>query len=52
MTSAVTFKNKRDGKIVDVDGARPGDHHSARFEIKTDEYHHVVLYDHVSRRRT
>lgn len=48
----VTFKNKRDRKVIDVDpGARPGDN-SARFEIKTDEYRHVVLYDHVSRRRT
>ena len=45
------FKHARDGKIVDVDpDAEPGDN-TARFDIKTDEYHHVVLYDHITRRR-
>jgi hypothetical protein len=47
----VLFKHARDGKIVDVDpDAKPGDN-TARFDIKTDEYHHVVLYDHITRRR-
>ena len=46
------FKNKRDRKVIDVDPAsRPGDN-SARFDIATDEYRQVVLYDHISRRRT
>ena len=47
----VLFKHARDGKIVDVDpDAEPGDN-TARFDLKTDEYHHVVLYDHITRRR-
>lgn len=46
------FKNKRDRKVIDVDPAsRPGDN-SARFDVVTDEYRQVVLYDHISRRRT
>mmetsp|Transcript_14393 Transcript_14393/g.47735 ORF Transcript_14393/g.47735 Transcript_14393/m.47735 type:complete len:240 (-) Transcript_14393:235-954(-) len=47
----ILFKNTRDGKIVDVDPkAKPGDN-TTRFDVKTDEYHHVVLYDHLTRRR-
>lgn len=45
------FKNKRDRKLVNVDpDACPGDN-STRSVIKTDEYLHVILYDHVTRRR-
>ena len=45
------FKNKKDRKVINVDPAcAPGDN-STRTELETDEYAHVVLYDHVTRRR-
>ena len=50
--SGLLFKNKRDRKIINVDQkARPGDN-STRFDVVTTEYTQVVLYDHVTRRRT
>jgi hypothetical protein len=50
--SGLLFKNKRDRKIINVDPkARPGDN-STRFDVVTTEYTQVVLYDHVTRRRT
>jgi hypothetical protein len=46
------FKNKRDRKVINVDPkARPGDN-SRRIELHTHEYTQVVLYDHVTRRKT
>ena len=46
------FKNKRDRKIINVDPqADPGDN-STRTEIETDEFEQVVIFDHVTRRRT
>jgi len=46
------FKNKRDRKVINVDPkARPGDN-SRRIELHTHEYIQVVLYDHVTRRKT
>ncbi|NP_001404807.1 cilia- and flagella-associated protein 299 isoform 5 [Mus musculus] len=46
------FKYKRDRKILNVDPkAHPGDN-STRIPIQTDLYAHVVLFDHVSRRKT
>ena len=45
------FKNKRDRKLINVDpDALPGDN-STRTDIETDAYLHVVIYDHVTRRR-
>ncbi len=50
--AGLLFKNKRDRKIINEDPkSRPGDN-STRFDIVTDEYTQVVLYDHVTRRRT
>mmetsp|Transcript_39578 Transcript_39578/g.112245 ORF Transcript_39578/g.112245 Transcript_39578/m.112245 type:complete len:240 (+) Transcript_39578:133-852(+) len=50
--AGLLFKNKRDRKLINVDPrARPGDN-STRMEIETDEYMQVVLYDHVTRRRS
>lgn len=50
--AGLLFKNKRDRKIINVDPrARPGDN-STRTEVHTDEYMQVVLYDHVTRRRS
>ncbi|CEG46919.1 Protein of unknown function DUF4464 [Plasmopara halstedii] len=50
--TGLLFKNKRDRKVVNVDPkANPGDN-STRTEIKTKEYLQVVLYDHMTRRKT
>lgn len=50
--SGLQFKNKRDRKIIDVDpdAESPGDN-TKRFEIETDEYAQVVIYDHYTRRK-
>jgi len=47
------FKNKRDRKILNVDPtvSSPGDN-SSRTVIETSKYIHVVLFDHVTRRKT
>ncbi|XP_072479331.1 cilia- and flagella-associated protein 299 isoform X1 [Notamacropus eugenii] len=46
------FKYKRDRKIINVDPKlHPGDN-STRTPIQTDLYLQVVIYDHVSRRKT
>jgi len=51
-TEGLLFKNKRDRKSINVDPkADPGDN-SKRVEIKTDEYIQVVIYDHLTRRKT
>jgi len=51
--SGLLFKNKRDRKILNVDpkAATPGDN-STRTPIDTDSYVQVVIYDHVTRRKT
>lgn len=50
--AGLLFKNKRDRKVINVDPkSLPGDN-SRRIEIKTHEYLQVVLYDHVTRRKT
>ena len=50
--AGLLFKNKRDRKVINVDPkARPGDN-SRRIELQTHEYMQVVLYDHVTRRKT
>merc|ERR1719333_1217503 len=46
------FKNKRDRKIINVDPkGDPGDN-SHRVAIQTAEYTQVVIWDHVTRRKT
>ena len=50
--AGLLFKNKRDRKVINVDPkSRPGDN-SRRIELQTHEYTQVVLYDHVTRRKT
>uniref|UniRef100_H2Z9R1 Cilia- and flagella-associated protein 299 n=1 Tax=Ciona savignyi TaxID=51511 RepID=H2Z9R1_CIOSA len=51
--SGLLFKNKRDRKILNVDpkAATPGDN-SNRSPIDTDQYIQVVIYDHITRRKT
>eukprot|EP01119_Soliformovum_irregulare_P023369 TRINITY_DN8152_c0_g1_i1.p1 TRINITY_DN8152_c0_g1~~TRINITY_DN8152_c0_g1_i1.p1 ORF type:complete len:235 (-),score=64.71 TRINITY_DN8152_c0_g1_i1:726-1430(-) len=51
-SEGLMFKNKRDRKVINVDPkSDPGDN-SRRVEIKTHEYAQVVIYDHVTRRKT
>jgi len=47
------FKNKRDRKVINVDPFRvdSGDN-SKRFEVITHEYIQVVIYDHMTRRKS
>jgi hypothetical protein len=51
--SGLLFKNKRDRKVINVDprASKPGDN-STRHELATSEHLQVVLYDHVTRRRS
>ena len=50
--TGLLFKNKRDRKVINVDPkAQPGDN-SARIEISDPKYLQVVLFDHITRRRT
>jgi len=47
------FKNKRDRKVINVDPkeSNPGDN-SSRNELQTDEYLQVVIFDHLTRRKS
>ena len=50
--AGLLFKNKRDRKVINVDpNAPPGDN-STRTEIKTTEYLQIVIYDHMTRRKS
>jgi len=50
--AGLLFKNKRDRKVINVDPkANPGDN-STRTEIKTKGYLQVVIYDHMTRRKS
>ena len=52
-TSGLLFKNKRDRKILNVDpkAPTPGDN-STRLVVETSKYIQIVLYDHITRRKT
>ncbi|KAI8898890.1 hypothetical protein BC833DRAFT_587930 [Globomyces pollinis-pini] len=51
--SGLLFKNKRDRKIINVDPAeeRPGDN-TSRTQIETHEHIQVVIFDHLTRRKS
>ena len=50
--TGLLFKNKRDRKVINVDpNANPGDN-STRTEIATKEYLQIVIYDHMTRRKS
>jgi hypothetical protein len=51
--SGLLFKNKRDRKIINVDPSeeRPGDN-TTRIQISTKEHIQVVIYDHLTRRKS
>ncbi|XP_065835007.1 cilia- and flagella-associated protein 299-like [Oscarella lobularis] len=52
-TAGLLFKNKRDRKILNVDpkASKPGDN-SVRIPLLCKEYTQVVIYDHITRRKT
>ena len=52
--SGLLFKNKRDRKIVNVDprASRPGDNSSRIPVDSSGQYVQVVIYDHITRRKT
>jgi hypothetical protein len=50
-TQGLLFKNKRDRKMINVNPeCAPGDN-TNRTELDTNEYVHVVIYDHSTRRK-
>lgn len=50
--AGLLFKNKRDRKVINVDPkVVPGDN-STRTPIRTTEYLQVVIYDHMTRRKS
>ena len=50
--AGLLFKNKRDRKVINVDPkSKPGDN-SIRTELETNEYFQVVIYDHMTRRKS
>lgn len=50
--NGLLFKNKRDRKLINVDPkGEPGDN-SQRLNIKTDEYIQVVIFDHMTRKKS
>lgn len=50
--AGLLFKNKRDRKVINVDpNALSGDN-TTRLVIKTKEYMQVVVYDHMTRRKS
>lgn len=46
------FKNKRDRKVINVDPDSDCGDNSERHELKTTRYAQVVLYDHMTRRKS
>ena len=50
--SGLLFKNKRDRKILNVDPkSSPGDN-STRVVLDSPKYTQIVIYDHITRRKT
>jgi len=51
--AGLLFKNKRDRKVINVDPKleTPGDN-SSRYQIPTTEYLQVVIFDHMTRRKS
>ena len=50
--TGLLFKNKRDRKVINVDPKQPPGDNSTRTEISTTEYLQVVIYDHMTRRKS
>lgn len=50
--AGLLFKNKRDRKVINVDPNADCGDNSTRHVIRTKEYIQVVIYDHMTRRRS
>jgi len=50
--AGLLFKNKRDRKVINVDPNADSGDNTTRHEIKTKEYIQVVIYDHMTRRKS
>ena len=50
--AGLLFKNKRDRKVINVDAKAPPGDNSTRAEIQTREYMQIVIYDHMTRRKS
>jgi hypothetical protein len=50
--AGLLFKNKRDRKVINVDPKAFSGDNSSRHEIKTHEYIQLVIYDHMTRRKS
>ncbi|KNE66909.1 hypothetical protein AMAG_11383 [Allomyces macrogynus ATCC 38327] len=50
--TGLLFKNKRDRKVVNVDPKADAGDNTERREVQSREYIQVVLYDHLTRRKT
>lgn len=48
----ILFKNRRDRKVINVDPRSETGDNSERVMIETEEFEQVVLYDHVTRRKS
>jgi len=46
------FKNKRDRKVIKVDPKQDAGDNSKRFDITTNEYIQVVIFDHMTRKKS
>jgi len=50
--TGLLFKNKRDRKVINVDPQASSGDNSTRHEINTHEYIQVVIYQHMTRRKS
>jgi len=50
--SGLLFKNKRDRKLINVDPNVPPGDNTTRVEIKSPDYLQIVIFDHLTRRKT
>lgn len=50
--AGILFKNKRDRKVINVDPKAPPGDNSTRTEIDSPFYTQVVIYDHMTRRKS
>lgn len=50
--AGLLFKNKRDRKVINVDPKQEAGDNSTRTAIRTPDYVQVVIFDHMTRRKS
>ncbi len=50
--AGLLFKNKRDRKTINVDPKAPCGDNSSRHTVTDPDYMQIVIYDHLTRRKT